>query len=350
MADADRSAAEGTAVGGVTAGEMAGPGETAAGGSPRWRVLVGSRSFGKVSAEHNARLVAAGCEVIPNTTGRAYLASELHEALRGVDAIITGTDELTAEVIADADRLRTIAKHGVGLDNIDLDAARARGIVVTWTPAAINESVADMALALLLAVARGLLPADASVRAGRWPNVVGVELGGRTLGIVGLGRIGKGVCRRAQAFGMRVVAHDPFPDEAFAAAHGVTFLSLPELLATADAVTLHAAPAGRPGPLLGAAELATMKPTAFLINTARGHLVDEPALADALRGGRLAGAGLDVFVAEPPGTANPLLGLDNVVLTPHAAGQTDEGLFRMSEMTVENCLRALRGEEPLHRV
>ena len=174
------------------------------------------------------------------------------EALPGVDAIITGTDELTAEVIAAADRLRTIAKHGVGLDNIDLATrAKARGIVVTATPGAIHDSVADLTLALILALARRIVPAHASVRAGQWSRFVGIELRGKTLGIVGLGRIGKEVCRRAQAFGMRVVAYDPFPDEAFAAAHGVAFLPIADLLARSDVVSLHAGLGGGGEPLLG---------------------------------------------------------------------------------------------------
>lgn len=316
---------------------------------PEWRVLIGSRSFGKASPGHVAMLEQAGCEVIPNTVGRAYRAAELRQALVGVDAIITGTDELTAEVIAGADRLRTIAKHGVGLDTIDLAAARARGIVVSATPGAIHDSVADLTLALLLALARRIVPAHASVLSGAWRNFPGIELRGKTLGIIGLGRIGQGVALRAQPFGMHVIAHDPFPNEAFAAAHEIVFVSLPELLARSDVVSLNAAVAAAPTPLLGMAELAAMKPTALLINTARGNLIDEPALAVALRAGHLAGAALDVFSEEPPHDS-PLFELENVLLTPHIAGQTGDGLRRMGEMTAENCLRALRGEPPLYQV
>jgi D-3-phosphoglycerate dehydrogenase len=314
-----------------------------------WRVLVGSRSFGQASPEHFERLRAAGCEVIPNEANRPYRAAELMEALRGVDAIITGTDELTREVVYGADRLKTIAKHGVGLDSIDLQAARERGIVVTATPNVLHDSVADHALALLLAVARHVVPAHISTQAGEWANYVGAELRGKTLGLVGLGRIGKGVCARAQAFGMSVVATDPYPDEVFARAHSVELLSLAELLAAADFVSLHAGVGGASRPILGRDELAAMKSGAYLVNTARGHLVDEVALAEALREGRLAGAGLDVFASEPPG-GSPLLGLPNVVHTPHIAGQTVEALLRMGDETVENCLRALRGEPPLFQV
>jgi phosphoglycerate dehydrogenase-like enzyme len=297
----------------------------------------------------DTQLEAAGCEVIPNNIGRAYRAAELLEALHDVDAIITGTDELTAEVIAAADRLRTIAKHGVGLDAIDLTATREREIGITATPDAIQDSVADLTLGLLLTLARRIVPAYLSLRDGHWQAFVGLELHGKTLGLVGLGRIGKEVCHRAQAFGMRVVAFDPFPDAAFGATHDVSFLPFADVLAVADVVSLHAGLTTGTAPLIGAAELATMKPSALLINTARGHLVDETALADALRRGRLAGAGLDVFAIEPLG-ASPLRALHNVVLTPHIGGQTTEGLLRMGQMTVENCMRALRGEEPLFAV
>lgn len=316
---------------------------------PRWRVLIGSRSFGKAIPEHLTQLEAAGCEVIRNSVGRAYRAAELMEVLPGMDAIITGTDELTADVINAADRLKTIAKHGVGLDTIDLEAARARGIVVSATPGAIHDSVADLTLALLLAAARNVVPAHLSTQQGSWKAFVGMELLDKTLGIVGLGRIGQAVCKRARAFGMRVVAYDPYPDEAFAKAHAVTFLPLDELLTASDVVSLHAPAEATHGPLIGAAELNTMKPTALLINTARGQLVDEDALAAALREGQLAGAGLDTFVNEPP-VGSPLLSLENVVLTPHIGGRTLDGQRRMGEIALENCLRALRGEPPLFQV
>ena len=317
--------------------------------APKWRVLIGSRSFGQSDPTHLTRLAAAGCEVIPNTMGRGYRAAELLDALRGVDAIITGNDELTAEVIKRADRLKTIAKHGVGVDKIDVATAKARGIIVTATPGANHDGVADLTLGLLLALARQIIPAHLSMQAGQWQRLMGFELRGKTLGIVGLGRIGKEVCIRAEAFGMRVIAHDLYPDQAFATAHNITFMGLGELLKTADIVSLHAPPSSDHKPLIRAAELALCKPTAYVINTARGQLIDEAALVAALQSGQLAGAGLDVFVHEPP-TDSPLLTLKNVVLTPHSAGQTHEAQQRMGEITLENCLRVLRGEPPLYQV
>ena len=311
----------------------------------RWRVLIASRSFGQASADHLTQLEAAGCELILNPSGRAYKAAALLPALQNVDAIITGTDELTAEVIRSANRLKTIAKHGVGLDNIDLAAADACGVVVSYTPGAIHDSVADLTLTLLLALARQIVPLHQRVRAGGWQGSTGMELRDKTLGIVGLGRIGKAVCQRAQAFGMKIIAHDPYPDQVYAAAHEVEFLPLADLLLQADVVTLHAVAADPHRPLIGAAELALMKASAYLINTARGQLVDEAVLAEALRNGNLAGAGLDVFASEPPGDS-PLFHLENVVLTPHIGGRTDGGLRRMGQITLENCLLALQGQAP----
>lgn len=315
----------------------------------RWRVLIGSRSFGQAIPEHLAQLAEAGCEVIPNGVGRAYRAAELMEVLPGMDAIITGTDELTAEVIQAAGSLKTIVKHGVGLETIDLEAARARGIVVSATPGSIHDSVADLTMALLLALARKIVPSHLSTKAGSWKPFFGMELRDKTLGIVGLGRIGKAVCERARGFGMRIVAYDPYPDTAFAASQDISFMPLAELLKVSDVVSLHAPAEEIKGPLLGATQLGLMKPTALLINTARGQLVDEAALASALAEGRLAGAGLDAFVNEPP-VGSPLLCLDNVVLTPHIGGRTLDGQRRMGEMAIENCVRALAGEPPLYQV
>lgn len=324
-------------------------GKATADEKPSWHVLIGSRSFGQAFPEHIEQLEAAGCEVVPNSQGRAYREAELLDALPGMDAIITGTDELTGKVIRAAPELKTIAKHGVGLETIDLEAAREEGIVVSATPGAIHDSVADLTMALLLAVARKVVPAHLTTRSGGWEPQFGFELRGKVLGIVGLGRIGKAVCKRAQAFGMSVIAADPYPDEAFATAHDVTFVSLETLIQEADVVSLHAPAEEVDGALVGQAELEQMKPSAVLINTARGKLVDEEVLAKALAEGRLAGAGIDTFVEEPP-SGSPLLQLENVVLTPHLGGRTIDGQRRMGEMVVENCLRALRGEKPLFQV
>lgn len=318
--------------------------------SQKWRVLIGSKSFGQAYPEHLKLLEDAGCYLIPNGVGgRAYSEGELIEALIDVDAIITGTDELTVRVINAAKRLKVIAKHGVGLETIDLEAARVRGIVVSATPVAIHNSVADLTMALLLAVARNIVPVHIATYHGGWTSPFGLELQDKVMGIVGLGRIGKAVARRASGFGMRIIAYDPIPDEVFGLASGVTFVPLDDLLRTADVISLHVAAEQTDGTLIDAEHIRMMKPSTIFLNTARGSLVDERALATALREKRLWGAGLDAFAKEPP-TKSPLLELDNVVLTPHMGGRTYEGLRRMGEITVENCLRSLRNETPLYPV
>ncbi|MBL8153387.1 MAG: hydroxyacid dehydrogenase [Anaerolineae bacterium] len=318
--------------------------------SERWRVLVGSKSFGQAFPEHLTTLEGEGFEIIPNGVGgRAYHADELMTALKGVQVIVTGTDELTAEVIAAADSLRLIAKHGVGLETIDLEAAKQKGVVVTSTPGAIHESVADLTLALLLAVARNLVPVHVATQAGGWKSGFGLELMDKQIGIIGLGRIGKGVALRAKGFGMKLAAYDPYPDQVFAAQHGVQFMELDDLIRTSDVVSLHAAAEQVEGVLIDARRIGLMKKNAIFLNTARGSLVDEAALAAALREKRLWGAGLDAFVDEPP-KGSPLLALDNVVLTPHMAGRTLDGLRRMGEITMENCRRVRAGQDALYRV
>ncbi len=323
--------------------------ETPGSAVAKYRVLVASRSFGPNCPAAVERMRAAGCELIPNEWGRAPTEAELQARIGDIDVLISGTEPVTERVLQAAPRLKVISKHGVGYENIDLEAARRREIPVALAQGAISDAVADMAMALLLALARRVPESDRAVKAGRWPKMVGMELRGRTLGIVGLGQIGKGLARRARGFGMNLAAYEPFPDELFARSWGVVLLPLAELLATADAVSLHVPVTPETRHLIDAGRLATMKAGAILINTARGELVDEAALFEALRSGHLAGAASDVFVNEPPG-ANRLLELDTFVATPHSAGQTDRGLREMGEITAENALRVLRGEEPLFRI
>ncbi|MBC8077774.1 MAG: hypothetical protein H7Y32_16990, partial [Chloroflexales bacterium] len=314
-----------------------------------YRVLIASRSFGPNCPDALERMRAAGCELAPNPWGRTPSEEELLAQVADIDVLISGTEPLTARVLAAAKRLKVIAKHGVGYENIDLEAAKARGIPVAVAGDAIADSVADMAFALLLALARQIPQGDRAVRQGQWPRPVGMELRGKTLGIVGLGQIGKEVCKRARGFGLNVTAYDLYPDAQFAASWGVRYTALEDLLATSDIVSLHAPVTPATRQLINARTIALMKPGAYLVNTARGELVDEVALAAALATGHLAGAALDVFVREPPG-ANPLLDQETCIATPHSAGQTVDGLRKLGEITAENVLRTLRGEQPLFRV
>ena len=314
-----------------------------------FRVLIASRSFGKAAPDVFSQLEQAGVEIVPNPHERAPTEMEMIDLICDVDVLISGTEPVTASVLAAANKLRGISKHGVGYENIDLVAARARNIPVAVAGGTITNSVADMAMALLLGLARRVPFGDRAVKGGRWGRVVGVELAGKTLGIVGMGQIGKAVCRRARAFEMNVIAYDTYQDEAFAAQHAVTYVSLAEVLVQSDFITLHAPGGQGTREIINRDSLVKMKPTAFLINTARGELVDEGALYIALKRNQIAGAASDVFIDEPPGP-NPLFELDNFIAFPHSAGQTQEGLRAMGQVTCDNALRILRGEEPQFRV
>ena len=345
-----RSRLDGPGGGPAPTGEPAAPG-VVVGAAPRrtYNVLVASRSFGKNCPHVLEQMKAFGCVFLPNPHERAPTEAEMLALAPEADAIVSGTEPITAKVLAAAPRLKVISKHGVGYENIDLEAAKARGIPVCIAGGSIADSVADLAMGLILSVARQIPQADRSVRAGEWKRFVGPEMSGKTLGIVGLGQIGKGLARRAKGFGMRLVAHDAHEDRPFAASWGVDYVSLDELLKRSDFVSLHAPVTPGTRGMMDARRLALMKPTAYLVNTARGELVDEGALYEALSQNRLAGAATDVFAQEPPGKS-PLLTLANFVATPHTAGQTHEGLRKMGEVTAENTLRVLRGEAPLFRI
>ena len=256
-------------------------------------------------------------------TGRT--ADELHAALADADALIVrSATRVDADLIARAPGLKVIARAGTGVDNVDLDAASACGILVVNAPGANSVSVAEHAFALLLTSARSIAQADGGMKAGRWEKkrLIGTELRGKTLGLVGLGRIGREVVHRAHAFGMRAVAHDPFISSQVAVDLDVELLDLDALCAQADFITLHIPSTGTQ-PLFDAERLSRCKPTVRIINTARGTLIDEAALADAIGHGVIGGAGLDVFQTEPPGDTR-LTGLPQVVATPHIAGSTRE--------------------------
>ena len=313
------------------------------------RLLITSRTFGLGAPEVVQRLRDAGADVVSGVTDKTLSEEQLLAIIGDTEVLLAGTEPVTARVIAAAPRLRAIVRHGVGYDNVDLAAAKARGIPVGAAVGAISESVADMTLGLILALARHIPQTNAAVRAGAWPRIIGFELPGKTLGIVGLGAIGKAVCRRASGFGMHVIAYDPYPDHAFAQANGVAFVTLEELLARADVITLHALVTDQTRGMINARTLSLMKRTAYLINTGRGELVDETALLGALRAQTIAGAACDVFVKEPP-VGSELLTLENFIATPHSSGMTVEGQQRMAAITVENVLRVLRNEPPMHRV
>ncbi|MCD8138705.1 MAG: phosphoglycerate dehydrogenase [Planctomycetaceae bacterium] len=304
------------------------------------KILVTPRSFGKEDAEAFAILERAGLEVAVNDTGGILSREALAERIAGCDGVILGVDPLDAWVLDHAPRLRAVAKYGVGVDNIDLDACSARGIAVSRTVGANAGAVADYAFALMLAVARRVARIDALCRHGDWSKVTGLDVNGKTLGLLGLGAIGRGMVARASGFGMTILAHDPFWDADYAATAGITRAEPEEIYARADFISPHLPLTDATRNLIGERELAQMKKTAILVNTARGGIVDENALLNALKNRTIYGAGIDAFEHEPP--ENPeWYGLDNVVLGSHSAASSDGAVVQMSRMAATNLVRDL---------
>ncbi len=295
-------------------------------------------------AEAMAILRAAGHEVLdPGPLGSA---APKREDLAEADGLLAGVNPIPRAVLEGAPRLRVVAKLGIGVDNVDLAAATELGIAVCNAPGSNAVAVADHTMALMLAVTRNLLRLDAKTRSGAgWVggNAAPPQLTGKRLAIIGTGNVGKAVARRAvRGFDMVVTAYDPYPDAAFAAELGVTYRPFPDVLRGVDIVSVHAPLLEGTRSLIGAPELALLGPHAILITTARGGVVEEDALVAALKGGRLAGAGIDVFVTEPC-TASPLFELPNTVLTPHVAGLSPESSRNSRLMTAENLVAALAG-------
>ena len=267
-------------------------------------------------------------------------------AVADADALLVRSATIVdAEVFAATNRLKVVARAGVGLDNVDVPAATARGVMVVNAPTSNIVSAAEHAVALLLAVARNVPAADASLRGGEWRRSAfgGIELNGKTVGIVGLGKIGQLVGQRLAAFGTRLIAYDPYVAPARAGQLGIELVTLDELLARSDAITVHVPRTSETHGLIGKEQLALTKPGVIIVNAARGGLVDEEALADAVRSGHVRGAGIDVFAAEPT-TASPLFELPGVVVTPHLGASTREAQDRAGIDVARSVLLALRGE------
>ena len=275
---------------------------------------------------------------------------QLIEALAGADAVIAGAEPYSKRVIESLPALRAIARSGVGFDAIDLAACDRAGIAVCTTPGVNHHSVAEHTFALLFGVARGFPLTDRRVREGKWKRVTGPRVMGSTLGIVGLGRIGQAVATRAIGVGMKVLAFEPQPNAEFLAKWPIEIVSLDDLLGRSDYVSIHSPLTPQTQHLINAQTLAKMKPGSVLINTARGGLVDEAALCDALRSGHLRAAGLDVFEVEPLPVDSPLLQLDNVLLAGHVAGMDNESKYDTFKMAAETIVELYRGGWPAERI
>lgn len=317
---------------------------TGAGGN----VLVTPRSFAREDSPLVRELeqAVAGVRWARGVSDSA----ELGRLVPGIDGWIAGVEQIDRSVLDHAERLKVIARYGVGTDNVDVEYAAERGIVVTNTPGANAGAVAELTVGLLIAVARGIPAADRAVRRGAWTAGCGVALEGRVLGLYGFGAIGQAVAERVSGMRMQIRAYDPVAPVEAAARLGVTLVAKEELVATSDFLSLHVPILPQTRGMVDAAFLAAMKPGAFLINAARGDLVDEAALAQALRDGHLAGAALDALAEEPPPPGFALGALENVILTPHTGAHTDRARAAMARMALDNCLAVLRGEPPLDPV
>jgi len=306
------------------------------------KVLITPRSFGKNSLAPLELLQKKGVDIVPNTTGGIMSEAQVKEAIVGCDGVIIGVDTLSAEAMAAAPSLRAVAKYGVGLDNIDLQYCREHGIAVSITAGANSASVADYAFALMLALARKVIAIDAKCREKDWRKITTSDVFGKSLGLIGLGAIGRQMVSRARGFSMRVKAFDVVWDESYASVEGVTKADIDEICRECDFISLHLPLLPDTRGIIGAERIVMMKPTAFIINTARGGLIDEDALLAALKENRIAGAGIDAFSEEPP--ANPeWYALENIIMGSHCAASTVGASDAMSQMAAENLLRDLAG-------
>jgi D-3-phosphoglycerate dehydrogenase len=309
---------------------------------PDLRIMVTCPPMQRTADEWLPSLSERGIAVeLPPVTQHVARA-DLERLLPQCDGIIAGDEPLDRALLASAPRLRAISRWGVGMDNVDLEAARELGIEVRNTPAVFADEVADVVIGYLVMLTRHLHAIDAGVHAGDWPKPQGVSLASRMLGIAGLGAIGRAVAKRGLALGMQVVGTDPEPNAQAAAVElGVQLIDLEVLFQQADIVSLNCPLTPENRHLVNADRLGRMKPGSFVINTARGPLVDEPALIDALRSGHLAGAALDVFESEPLAAESPLRALPNVIFGAHNASNTAEAVTRVNRLAIDNLLAVL---------
>lgn len=317
--------------------------------SSKYKVLITARSFGEGSDEPFRILKDAGCQVHKHPGDKPLSAKELIPMAGDVNALIVGNDTVSVAVISAAKELRVISRYGAGYDNIDLESASRRGIIVTYTPYTNTNSVAELALALMLCLARSIPAVNSIVKQGGWKRVLGTEMWGKTLGIIGMGQIGKGVTLRAKGFNLKILSYDLFPDYEFSEKNEVRYCTLEELYKEADFISIHLPLLPSTRHLINQEAIDMMKPGAFIVNTARGGIINEVALYNSLREKKIAGAALDVTEEEPL-KASPLLELDNIIITSHIGGYTSDAVKNMGVTAAMNVVLTLNGEQGAHVV
>jgi phosphoglycerate dehydrogenase-like enzyme len=310
------------------------------------RVLVTPAIIRNIPGPYSETLTRGGVEIVYPPKGCDTMRPEnLMPLLEGVDAMLASVEKPSREILSKT-KLRAVARMGVGYDAIDVPAATDLGIAVTITPGTLEQSVAEHTVAVLLGVSRALVQRDREVRAGKWSRAPMPRMAGKTIGLVGLGRIGRAVVPKMQGLGMKVIGYDPFADKNWAASAGVMLVSLEDLLKTADVVSLHTTTTPETANMINAKTLALMKPDAILINTGRGALVDEDALCEALDRGHLFGAGLDVFKTEPLPLDSKLLKYDNVLVCTHMGGLDQESTVAMANLAAQCIVDLYKGNWP----
>lgn len=314
----------------------------------RYKLLVTSRSFGKTSDAPIAKLQAAGFEIV--NMGEQFDAERFEALLPQMDALIIGAHALRPELLDKCKKLRIICKHGVGVDNIPLEKAHDCGIIVANAPGANSQAVADLAFGLMLDASRGISRSAALAKAGLHKRTMGRDVWGKTLGILGFGRIGQALAKRAEGFDMCVLAYDPYLRTAPEGFQNLRLTELDELLSASDFVSVHLPLNESTQGFINAERIAKMKKDAVLINTSRGAVVDEDALCAALRSGMLRSAGLDVTAEEPVSAQNPLLELENVVVTDHIGMYSLEATEAVGMICAEAVINVFEGREPKTKI
>lgn len=307
-----------------------------------FKVLVTARSFGNTDDKALKLLEANGCEVKKLTAADGPIPEQLKKELPGADAVIAGLEDYDRALIGSAKNLKVISRYGVGYDKVDVQAAHELGVKVTITPGANGDAVADLAMALMLDCARSVTLMNNSIKGRDQKRPSGVEMWEKTLGVVGAGRIGKGVAKRCTGFNMRILCYDQYQDEAFKKECGAEYVDLDTLIREADFITIHAPYTPETVNMFSTEQFKAMKKDAIVVNTARGGIVDEQALYEALVSGEIRAAGLDATVDEPP-YDSPLCTLPNCILTPHAGAATQEASSKMSLMAAQNAVDVLTG-------
>jgi D-3-phosphoglycerate dehydrogenase len=314
------------------------------------KVVVTPTSFGKHDSSLKSYLENCVGKVKYNQAGRPLKSSELIDLIYDADGYIAGLDEIDSAAISSAKKLKVISRYGVGLDNVDLEAAEKKNVIVTYTPGANASAVADLAVAFILLLCRPVCKAMELTKQGQWPRMSGISLENKTVGLYGFGSVAKQVAKKLMGFGCRLIAYDVCWDSEYANEFHVDLVDRNTLTKESDFLSLHVPAVKETRNLVNSEFLKIMKNGSFLINTARGELVDEKALANAIKSGKLAGAALDAFQSEPPDKNNPLLNLSQVITTPHMGAHSEDATNRMGWMSVEDCLAVLKGDLPAYPV